>query len=256
MSTALIGYTGLVGGTLLRHASFDGRFNSKNIEEIRGAAFDHVICAGAPAVKWLANKEPDADRATIARLTGCLDAARIGRLTLISTIDVYPVPVDVDEDTPIDVTGHHAYGRHRRALEEFAVATAPTTIVRLPGLFGPGLKKNVIYDFLHGHQVEQIHADSVFQFYPLERLWRDLELIWREGLPLVNLATEPVSVRDVARHGFGFEFDHVTASAPARYDMRTRYSSRFGGPDGYVMDREAVLAALRAYVEAERGRTS
>ena len=43
-------------------------------------------------------------------------------------------------------------------------------IVRLPGLFGAGLKKNLIYDFVHDNRLDLIHPDGQFQFYDLERI--------------------------------------------------------------------------------------
>ena len=174
---ALIGWTGRVGGTLLRARPFDATFRSTDILTMRGRAFDLVVCAGVRAEKWKANRDPGADRADIARLTGVLDTVRIGHLVLISTVDVYPTPADVDEAAAIDYTATHAYGRHRRELEIFCQDRFATTIVRLPGLFGPGLRKNAIFDLLHDHEVERIHPDSAFQFYELNRLWSDVERV-------------------------------------------------------------------------------
>ncbi len=51
--------------------------------------------------------------------------------------------------------------------------------MRLPGLYGPGLKKNVIFDFLHDNDVHKIDSRGVFQFYDTTRLWRDLEIAVR-----------------------------------------------------------------------------
>ena len=67
-SSALIGYTGFVGSSILSQQSFDYLYNSKNIEDIQSKHFDLVVCAGAPGTKWLANKEPETDLATIQRL--------------------------------------------------------------------------------------------------------------------------------------------------------------------------------------------
>ena len=66
--TALIGHTGFVGGTLLRQCPFDATFNSRNIQDIRGGHFDRIVCAGVSAVKWLANKEPEADSVSVPSL--------------------------------------------------------------------------------------------------------------------------------------------------------------------------------------------
>ncbi len=45
MSSALIGYTGFVGSTLLRERPFYVQYNSKNIHDIAGRQFDLLFCA-------------------------------------------------------------------------------------------------------------------------------------------------------------------------------------------------------------------
>ncbi len=249
MARALIGYTGLVGGNLLRQSAFEDLYNSTNIEEISGRSYEMVVCAGAPAVKWRANQEPEADRANLTRLMENMAKARADRVVLISTIDVYPDPIAVDETTTIEHEATHPYGKHRRMLELFTESNFPTAIIRLPGLFGQGLKKNVIYDLLHDNQVEMIHPEGVFQFYDLSRLWRDIEIALAQDLGIVNLATEPVRVRDVARESFGFDFDNPMDAPPARYDMRTVYDHVFGGSGGYICDGRTVLQGIRTFVE-------
>lgn len=149
MNSAIIGYTGFVGSNLVRQVDFNSLYNSKNIESIIGKKFDLLVCSGAPAVKWLANKEPEKDLENIKRLTKCLGKVAAKKVILISTVDVYPLPVEVDEDTEIDLEVLHPYGKHRLELERFVEARFDSLIVRLPGLFGDGLKKNIIYDLLH-----------------------------------------------------------------------------------------------------------
>src|SRR5436190_17375580 len=62
---ALIGASGFVGTTLQRQTHFDALYRSTNIGQIDGLSFDVVVCAGAPAQKWLANRDPSGDRAKI-----------------------------------------------------------------------------------------------------------------------------------------------------------------------------------------------
>ena len=45
---------------------------------------------------------------------------------------------------------------------------------RLPGLFGPDLRKNVLFDLLHDNLLEKIQPRSTFQ-------WFDVELTWEDG---------------------------------------------------------------------------
>ena len=119
MADALIGYTGFVGGNLLNQRPFDELFNSRNIATIGDRAFDTIVCAGAPAEKWRANREPMEDRARLATLTEALERTSARKVILVSTVDVYPSPVEVDETTPIDPEGGQPYGRHRYELERF-----------------------------------------------------------------------------------------------------------------------------------------
>ena len=84
MNNALIGYTGFVGSNLAEQAPFEHLYNSKNIEEMNGEHFDTVVCAGVSAVKWLANKEPENDRANIAKLEATLASIKAKKFILIS----------------------------------------------------------------------------------------------------------------------------------------------------------------------------
>ncbi len=249
--SALIGFSGFVGGNLDAQTSFEDRFRSSNITDMRGRSYGWFACAGAPGVKWKANKEPDADREALRRLRAVVDTVRADRAVLISTVDVYPEPCDVDEATPIDPAAGHAYGRHRLELEDFFQDRFETLVVRLPGLFGPGLKKNIIFDFLHDNAVGHINPDSVFQFYDIRRLWADIQRAWNAGLRLVNFATEPVSVADVARWGFGFEFANRDPGPLARYDMHTRHAAVWDRSGDYIAEGSEVLAEIANYVTTE-----
>ncbi|MGH2375011.1 MAG: NAD-dependent epimerase/dehydratase family protein [bacterium] len=247
--TALIGYTGFVGAVLDRQYRFDDRYNSSNIDKIRGKSYHLVFCAGARAEKWRANTDPEADWRNLTLLMEALAESEIGDLVLISTVDVYPDPVGVDEETPIEAKVNHPYGKHRYEFERFCIEHFSSTVVRLPGLFGPGLKKNVIYDLLNNNGVDQIHADSIFQFYDLKHLRRDIDLARRHAIRLINIATEPSSVAEIAREALGVDFgNRPSGRRPGRYDMRSIYASLYGGRSGYLYDRMQVFTDLREFV--------
>jgi nucleoside-diphosphate-sugar epimerase len=251
-SSALVGYSGFVGGNLLRQRAFDACFNSSNIEAIAGRSFDLLVCAGAPAEKWKANADPAADLANIERLIRALGQAEASKVVLLSTVDVFVDPVAVDEESMTHIAGLHAYGRNRRLLEEVVASRFDTTIVRLPGLYGHGIKKNAIYDLLNDNNVRKIDSRGAFQFYNLARLWSDIEIALNAELPVVHLATPPVSVTEVARVAFGMEFSNEIVSQPARYDMRTRHADLFGGHGYYIEDTRDELASIAEFVTRER----
>ena len=255
MTSALIGHTGFVGSNLAAQHRFHTWFNSKNIEAIRGKRFGMLVVSAMPAAMWIANNDPEADQLVLDRLWSCLSACQAETVVVVSTVAVYPRPVGVTERTAIDPAAQTPYGRHRLKLEQLAAERFPRALsLRLPGLYGPGLKKNAVYDLLHDNEVHKLSAEAVYQFYNLNRLWRDIQTALAAGLSLVNLATEPVSIREVAREAFGFEFSNDPQTPPARYDVRSEHAECFGGADGYLENRGQVLAGLKAFVTAEQSR--
>ena len=248
---ALIGHTGFVGSNLARQTHFDATYNSSNIETIAGQEFDLLVISGVRAEKWIANANPEQDRAGIERLESAIADVKAKQVVLISTVDVFMTPMEVDESSPVSTTGLHAYGKHRYELEQRLANRYRTLVARLPGLYGPGIKKNVIHDFMKNHQVEKIDSRGVFQFYGLQRLWKDLEIAMQNGLGLIHLPTEPVSVAEVAMAAFGREFTNHVVDKPARYDIRTKHSSLLGGVGPYIENKTAELEGIRLFVDHE-----
>lgn len=253
MNEALIGQTGFVGKNLLDQRTFYAKFSSNNIETIRGREFDRVICAGASAVKWWANNNPDEDLAKIQNLISHISRVRCKKFILISTIDVYAQPTGVDETNPPIIENLHAYGRNRLFLESFVNSQFENcSIVRLPGLFGNYLKKNAIFDLLTRNQTDLINSAATYQWYPISRLAADLDIIERNKLALVHLACEPLVTADLCSR----YFPDVRIGEPAHpapvYDFRTVYANLFGEVGPYMLREPAISDALEKFILAAR----
>jgi nucleoside-diphosphate-sugar epimerase len=245
---ALVGWSGFVGGNLEPRVRPVARFRSTDISQLRDAEVDQVVCAGAPAEKWKANADPEGDWAGVSRLIEALDASRATSCVLVSTVDVYADSRGADESTPADTAQEQAYGRHRALLEEFVSRRFDDVlIVRLPGMFGPGLKKNLVFDLVHQPEARFAHQSSTFQFYDVRDLWGHVLLARDAGLSVVNLATEPVSSAEVARECFGVDY-RCDDRPEVSYDLRTRHALELAGRDGsYLRSGGEVLSSIRAW---------
>jgi hypothetical protein len=149
---ALVGYTGFVGSNIYASAgnAIDAVYNSKNIGNAYGINPDLLIYAGLRAEKYLANNEPEKDMQLIEQAEENIRKINPRRLVLISTIDVFKVPKNVDENSVIDMENLHAYGYNRYQLELWVRENYPDAlIIRLPGLLGKNIKKNFIYDYIN-----------------------------------------------------------------------------------------------------------
>lgn len=253
MRRALIGNTGFVGSNLARTEAFSHAYNSSNIGQINGNSFDEVWCAGIQAAKWWANKHPKEDREGIGRLQDSLRTIKATYFVLISTVDVYQNSVDVDETTPLSPEGMQPYGLHRLQAEEFVQDQFPQSlIVRLPGLYGEGLKKNLIFDILNDRPLHTFHAESQFQFYGLDRLGRDILVARQAGLPVLNLAVEPVSISSVVERMLNRKFKGSNSGFPVHYDMKTAYAALWGRSGAYLQTAKESLAGIAEFSDRFR----
>ena len=201
MFRGIVGYTGFVGSNILQFIKFDEFYNSKNFKDAIGKEFDELYISALPAEKWKVNKDPDSDFNTINEIKTILRKIKVKRLILISTIDVYEYSnSEKDEDYDCDWIINHHYGRNRYLFEKFIEETFDVYhIIRLPALFGKGLKKNIIYDLLNNNQVEKIPINSSFQWYDLNWIGNDISRIIENDTRICNLFTEPLETNEIVK---------------------------------------------------------
>jgi nucleoside-diphosphate-sugar epimerase len=251
MASALIGYTGFVGGNIASQHEFEDLYNTSNINDIDGRDYDLVVSAATYAEMWKINQDPEGDLAQINGLIDRLKSIKVGKFVLISTVGVYKSPTGADENTAIELDGLSPYGKNRYHLEQFVRDNFDALIIRLPGLFGPGLKKNVIYDLMHDNMVENIHSEGVYQYYNLGNIWRDINRALDNNLNLVNFATEPIQTKELAEQCFGRqEFDQRPEGIkPAYWDMHSVRAEVFGGKNPYMYSKDQVLSDIRGFIK-------
>jgi nucleoside-diphosphate-sugar epimerase len=252
--TALIGYTGFVGSNIAAQHQFDDVYNTSNINDIDGKEYDLVVSAATYAEMWKINQDPEGDLAQINGLIDHLKTVKAKKFVLISTVGVYKSPNSADEDTPIDTDDLSPYGVNRYHLEQFVSQTFDALIVRLPGLFGNGLKKNVIFDLLNNNMVEKIHSEGVYQYYNLGNIWKDITTALSNSLKLVNFAVEPVSTAEVAAYAFNKPNFHNEPEGikPAFWDMHSKHAALYGGTGVYLYNKQQELDDIKTFVDNYR----
>lgn len=150
MKTALVGCTGFVGGNLwLRAIRSTGCITRRTWRTPSAQGRSCWYAPACPPPNIWPTPTPLPDLAVCGAAAENMRRIAPERLVFISTVDVYARPQNVREDTPPDADNPAAYGRNRALLEARVRADFPQAlIVRLPGLFGQGLKKNFLYDFI------------------------------------------------------------------------------------------------------------
>lgn len=89
---------------------------------------------------------------------------------------------------------------------------------------------------------------NVYQFYPLARLWEDINTASEARIKLLHLATEPVSAAEVYEYLSGEKFVNECSEKPVFYDCRTKHGEMSVGNQGYLMSKEQVLDDIKQFV--------
>ena len=144
----LVGSTGFVGGNLLAKHTFAAECHSSDMTAQYGTRPDLCVYAGVPAAMFLANADPEADLAVMRAARENIRQIAPKRLVLISSIAVLADSRGVYEDSPAqDTEALPAYGKNRLQLERWVREDFPDAlIVRLPALYGAGIRKNFLFD--------------------------------------------------------------------------------------------------------------
>jgi len=150
LQEGLIGHSGFVGHILSQQHEFSAQFNSRTIDTIGEHEFGTLVCAAAPGSMFEANNFPDRDAERIDALIARLEGVRARQFILISSIAVLADFAGGDDEETSAFQQALAYGRNRRRLEAFCETHfARCLVVRLPALYGTGLRKNFIFDLLN-----------------------------------------------------------------------------------------------------------
>ena len=188
MIKALVGYTGFVGGNIASSTKFDALYDVNNIEKSFGTNPDLLVYAGVSAEKYLANNFPDKDYEVILNAENNIRKINPKKLVLISSIDVISDTKEFNENDIINENNLQPYGYNRRQLEKWARDNYPDClIVRLPALFGKGIKKNFVYDLINiiptmikvDKMVELKKLNSsIVDYYNLQEKRLDLNIVY------------------------------------------------------------------------------
>jgi len=249
MRTAIIGHTGFVGSNIILKKKFSFYYNSSNISEIKNESFDLLISCGLSATKFLINKNPLQDKINIQNQKNLLASTKVNHIVHISSIDVYNNKIEVNENSKINSSELDHYGYNRFNFEKFIIDNFNNFhIIRLPMLFGNGLKKNVLYDLLNNQFKNRINNDSIFQWYNIENIWNDIRNIINKKINLINLISEPIKLSSINKKYFGYPINELAGKKPLITDIRSIHSKKFSNKTDYIYSKKNIENDLKKFI--------
>jgi len=249
----LLGANGFVGNTVCTIAPEIQRFTRQNMYDLLDVDIDVLIISAVSAEKWRANKDPINDMENIKKLIHFLEKLSIKNAILISTIDVVGPNKLFFEDLTETEFSSEPYGFNRGLLEKrIQNLFANHHILRLPGLFGPGLKKNLLFDLINNERVNLNSTEDSYQYLYAPKILELIEELYISGERILHASTEPVTAKEVIQIASeslkrDIQFNENLNPTSIRYEMRTRYRK-----SGFVMSRLQVLADMREWFKSEQ----
>ena len=177
---AVVG-NGLISKRLQQFVNATHIFDSKQLLDLPLREYSTVYVAAPSGNRIWASQNPGFDQASTGLLIRNLLVTKCKRIVLISTGDTQVRP-----DT--------GYGKNRLELENAIRGHFENHyIIRLPGLIGNDITKNILYDIKHKTEwVSAINGAVKQQWYPLDDLKHDIPKIINGDERVVNLGSEPI----------------------------------------------------------------
>jgi nucleoside-diphosphate-sugar epimerase len=241
MKKGLIGYSGFVGSNCDIN-SYDALINSKNIKNYFNHDFDLLVVAAGDARKWYANQNPKKDIIHINELFNDLKKIKAKQIIYCSTVDVYDGVISNEYNFEVK---NHAYGINRFWLEQLLISQYKNvSIIRLGGLFGKNLKKNLIFDAINNRtdQIEKYNLNSKFQFFNLQNLESLFKDVLENKISIINAVSEPISTKEIL-DSIGFDFSKINFSENiVNYNIKTSHKH-----SGYIATKNEILSDLKIF---------
>ena len=213
-NNGIIGGTGFIGSTLCSWLDFNYRYGRNNMQDLIDKELDLLICTAPTGNRLQVQENCILDLEMIMYLIDHLRKSKPKYFVLISTIDTLTKP-------------NSKYGLNRRILEGWIKSNLENySIIRLPTLVHPEIKKNVLFDLKNNLYLDKINPDSVNQYYDLTRLPIDIKYAVENNIKELNLFSEPVSNREIIEKFYPTVTVGQNAGPAQTYNVNPYYTSK------------------------------
>ncbi len=173
----VIGASGFLGANVVAHLEshgieVDSAFRDTSREALAATQYDCVFFCAGNSKTYVTNREPlTCLEESVAALYRDLTALSYSKWLLLSSSTVYPQDdPEKLESTPIRIHETSIYGAHKLLAERYVSQFAQNWVVLRPtGFFGPGLKKNLLFDVRAGRPDVYVKRASRIDYLPVER---------------------------------------------------------------------------------------
>ena len=114
----------------------------------------------------------------------------------------------------------------------------------MPIVYGDELKKNIIYDLLNKKKINNINPSNFLQYYPVDKLYADINFSVKNNLSIVNLSSKPIKTSKIIRIFYKKNIiNKKKTKAKRNYNMKTIHS-RLWNKKNYLYTEKYIIEDL------------
>lgn len=188
--------------------------------------------------KWV---EENCKDHLIVRLPG-LYGENIKKNFIYDLIHIIPSMINEDKFTELS--------KRDKAVENYYIKNTADGFYRCKEL--SDVEKTKLKDYFNNIGFSALHfSDSrgIFQYYNLSYLWKHLSIALKNRITKLNIATEPISISELAWHVNKLDFKNEITENPPHYDFKTKHFELFGGKNGYILDKIFLLEDIKQFIQ-------
>lgn len=219
----IIGGNGLSGSAIVRYLrtkDIDFEIIQKeNKKDFFGKKCDLLIFANGNALKYRADEDPlfdfDASLRSVSEYIHKIDYDFFIHLSSVNVYDDTSSQNSTKESTVIDTSKLSNYGFHKFLAEELVKHFCKNYLIfRMPGLVGPGLKKNPAFDFIDKNKDVMVSANSIHNYIHTDFMARCIFKIFDMGIKneIFNLASQNSIQLDSLRRLIGYDTKYTNSA--------------------------------------------
>jgi hypothetical protein len=152
-----------------------------------------------------------------------------------------------DQTEDDELITHEYVGKNRYMMEQWIKTNFKSyTVVRMPCIFGLGADNNLLND-LRARRLQDINPYSLHQFYCLDDLVFDLDVVRKKNIKLVNFASEPVKTFEIVSSCFDDLVAEVLDIQP-KNTTKSKYKTLHKPKTQYWCEKVFVLMKMNDYL--------
>lgn len=220
--------SGFIGSYLQTQISCRA-YSRHNIDSMHDVLHDAVIVAAPSSNRLWANSHPQDDLDNCQKLYLDLSRCQYHHMVIISTVDVF-----VDS----------SYGKNRKWFEEKLLELPNVKVIRLPMICHTSIQKNMLYDIKNECWLDKINIDSEMQYYPLDNLMTDIDMVIDDPHAWHNLTSRPISNRFLIENYNSKLIKQVEKNTVplVKYDVKNH-------DDNYAVSDSSILTSIGKYFD-------